>query len=173
MKRERTVLCLCGACSLGETEKQLDALLTSSMCLSSFLRLCSACSLGETEKQLDALSTSPLCPSSFSVCAVQCSLGETEKQLDALLTSPIILSFFLRLCSACSLGETEKQLDALYQKQGRESQFSSRSERNAWLQSNIDSIQGVIQQKTQQVRTPCSLLTVPCSLLPAAWCKAC
>lgn len=51
----------------------------------------------------------------------------------------------------CSIIDREKQLSLLYQKQGRATQFSSKADRDEWLQKEIDDLQRVLSTNTVQV----------------------
>ncbi|KAM7259397.1 hypothetical protein ACFE04_015138 [Oxalis oulophora] len=48
--------------------------------------------------------------------------------------------------------EREKQLSVLYQKQGRATQFSSKAERDKWLQREIDDLKKVLESNLAQER---------------------
>lgn len=60
---------------------------------------------------------------------------------------------FMRVVSfiICSIIDREKQLSLLYQKQGRATQFSSKADRDEWLQKEIDDLQRVLSTNTVQV----------------------
>lgn len=50
-----------------------------------------------------------------------------------------------------SIIDREKQLSLLYQKQGRATQFSSKADRDEWLQKEIDDLERVLSTNTVQV----------------------
>lgn len=61
-----------------------------------------------------------------------------------------------------SIMDREKQLSILYQKQGRATQFSSKADRDKWLQKEIDDLQRILSSNFLQVS--CSFCTL-CSAL--------
>lgn len=63
-----------------------------------------------------------------------------------------LLNFFLIIISRVRrIMEREKQLSILYQKQGRATQFSSKANRDKWLQREIDDLQKVLSSNLVQV----------------------
>ena len=59
----------------------------------------------------------------------------------------------------CRIMEREKKLSLLYQKQGRATQFSSKADRDKWLQKEIDELERVLASNMSQV---CSFLWYSC-----------
>lgn len=57
-----------------------------------------------------------------------------------------------------SIMEREKQLSILYQKQGRATQFSSKTARDKWLQKEIDDLERVLSSNLVQVSPQLFLL---------------
>lgn len=57
----------------------------------------------------------------------------------------------------CRIMEREKQLSILYQKQGRATQFSSKTARDKWLQREIDDLERVLSSNLVQVSVPSDL----------------
>lgn len=60
--------------------------------------------------------------------------------------------FLITVSHVLRIMEREKQLSILYQKQGRATQFSSKANRDKWLQREIDDLQKVLSSNLVQVK---------------------